>query len=162
MQGARERNPRKWCSEACRVKTYRALTPEYVERRRAAAASWHKATYVPTAHDIVCAVCGSDFSARRRDTKYCSSRCRFKAAYEGRRGRRAGVQRGKYTRRAIFQRDGGVCHLCLSVVDESLVYPNPMSFSIDHIVPLARGGADEEGNVRTSHLGCNWQKGARA
>jgi 5-methylcytosine-specific restriction endonuclease McrA len=36
-----------------------------------------------------------------------------------------------------------------------------MSPTIDHILPLARGGTHEPSNVQAAHFGCNAAKGAR-
>jgi 5-methylcytosine-specific restriction endonuclease McrA len=37
-------------------------------------------------------------------------------------------------------------------------FPDPLSPSLDHVVPLARGGEHTYGNVRTACLGCNVRK----
>lgn len=34
-----------------------------------------------------------------------------------------------------------------------------MSFVVDHVVPLARGGKDEIANKRAAHRSCNGTKG---
>ncbi len=61
----------------------------------------------------------------------------------------------------IFIRDGWACGLCGEVVDPDLAYPDPMSKSLDHVLPLSRGGAHVESNVQLAHLSCNIRKGAR-
>jgi len=40
----------------------------------------------------------------------------------------------------------------------NLSHPHPLSASIDHIIPLSRGGTHVEGNVNGVHLRCNIQK----
>lgn len=55
----------------------------------------------------------------------------------------------------------GQCALCGDPIDPSLKRPDLMSKSVDHIVPLARGGTHTQGNVQWAHLGCNFSKGAR-
>lgn len=55
----------------------------------------------------------------------------------------------------------GLCALCAEVVDRNLSWPDPMSKSLDHIVPLARGGAHAQDNLQWAHLVCNMRKGAR-
>lgn len=62
-------------------------------------------------------------------------------------------------RDAVFARDGGACGVCGEPVDGSLAYPDPMSATVDHIVPLVAGGTHEPGNVQTCHLRCNLRKG---
>jgi 5-methylcytosine-specific restriction endonuclease McrA len=61
----------------------------------------------------------------------------------------------------VFDRDGWVCLLCHVSIDPGLKYPDPMSASIDHIVPLARGGVHSMANCQAAHLGCNVRKGSR-
>lgn len=61
----------------------------------------------------------------------------------------------------VFVRDGWMCGICLEPVDPELMYPDPMSASLDHVMPLSRGGGHLESNAQCSHLACNVQKGAR-
>lgn len=62
----------------------------------------------------------------------------------------------------VFERDGWVCQLCGAPVDPSLRAPSPLSASLDHIVPLSRGGAHSRANTQLAHLLCNVKKGNRA
>ncbi len=52
-----------------------------------------------------------------------------------------------------------VCGICGRPVDFRLKYPNPMAPSIDHIIPIDRGGhpSDIE-NLQLAHWTCNRQK----
>lgn len=55
-----------------------------------------------------------------------------------------------------------VCHLCGHLIDLSLYHNDPMSWTLDHLHPLAHGGAPEDmGNVAPAHRVCNSRKGAR-
>ena len=54
----------------------------------------------------------------------------------------------------ILEREGRVCYLCgqwLSVHEMTL----------DHVVPLARGGAHTPENLRPAHRSCNSRKGSK-
>ncbi len=52
-----------------------------------------------------------------------------------------------------------VCALCGKPVDFSLKYPNPLAPSIDHIVPINRGGHPSDiSNLQLAHWTCNRQK----
>lgn len=55
-----------------------------------------------------------------------------------------------------------LCGICGKPVDMSLRYPNPMSKTVDHIVPISRGGhpSDIE-NLQLAHLTCNLEKSDR-
>lgn len=49
-----------------------------------------------------------------------------------------------------------VCGICGKPVDFSLKFPDPMSASIDHIVPIHYGGdPSDESNLQLTHLICN-------
>lgn len=56
----------------------------------------------------------------------------------------------------------GQCGICCEPIDRSLGGLHPMSKSLDHITPLARGGTHEQGNLQWAHLVCNMRKGARS
>ncbi len=54
----------------------------------------------------------------------------------------------------VFERDGWRCHLCGRKTTRRTA-------SIDHIVPLSKGGTHEYANCQTAHLKCNMSKGAK-
>ena len=62
-----------------------------------------------------------------------------------------------YTRLRVAERDNWIC-FCGGTIDSSLRWPNPWSFSIDHVVPIGAGGSDTFRNVRSSHLCCNMKR----
>lgn len=119
-----------------------------------------------------CSVCGKSFLVRAGQSGlYCSLGC-FGVSRRGRRSaepkgkghrgraRRFGVEYRPISRAAIFERDRWVCALCGDLVDPTVRYPSPWSASLDHVIPLSRGGAHIESNVQCAHLGCNIAKGA--
>lgn len=62
----------------------------------------------------------------------------------------------KHEKRLILARlladDGDECYLCHKTIP-------PHEMSIDHIVPLSKGGLDEYSNYALAHLKCNMAKG---
>jgi 5-methylcytosine-specific restriction endonuclease McrA len=62
------------------------------------------------------------------------------------------VRRASYDRYEIFERDGWRCWICGEAVTEE-------DASIDHVVPIAQGGADAPDNLRTAHRDCNSRRG---
>lgn len=61
----------------------------------------------------------------------------------------------------VFEADGWVCGICQEPVDRNLPWPDPLSPSLDHVVPLSRGGRHAKDNVRLAHLICNTRRGNR-
>lgn len=116
-----------------------------------------------------CAHCSTQFTASRRfvdPPRYCSVRCGDRAVELRRRIRvrlaappRTSVRR--YSRIEIFKRDGWRCHLCRWPVDRDARVPDLWAPTIDHLLPLSKGGPDTADNVATAHFQCNSIKGAR-
>lgn len=53
------------------------------------------------------------------------------------------------------------CWLCLHPVDLTLPGTHPDGPSVDHVVPLSKGGDPlDRGNLRLAHLRCNSSRGA--
>ena len=77
-----------------------------------------------------------------------------------RRALKRGGQHKPYATNYVFERDNWVCQICGRKINRKLKYPNPRSGSIDHIVPLSKGGNDSPINVQATHLRCNVGKHA--
>lgn len=58
----------------------------------------------------------------------------------------------------ILDRDRWICGICGKKIKRQLKHPSPLSASIDHIIPLARGGSHIPDNLQASHLRCNITK----
>lgn len=79
-----------------------------------------------------------------------------------RRARKRGARVGEpFTRQYIGQRDSWQCALCSQPIDPTLKWPDPMSQSLEHIVPLALGGEHSKENCTIAHLSCNSRGGTR-
>ena len=61
----------------------------------------------------------------------------------------------------IFQSGNWTCGICQEPIDPSLKWPHRDSPSVDHIIPLSKGGKHIRENVQPAHLGCNASKGNR-
>lgn len=53
-----------------------------------------------------------------------------------------------------MRRDGYVCQRCGQILERT-------ALEVDHIVPIALGGDDEDDNLQTLCVRCNRRKGAR-
>ncbi len=61
--------------------------------------------------------------------------------------------------RRIIYATQTVCGICGKPVDMSIRYPHPLSPTIDHIIPIAKGGHPSAlENLQLAHRWCNRQK----
>lgn len=85
-----------------------------------------------------------------------------KANYQKRRAQKLQLPADNIRPLDVYERDAWVCGICSDPVDNTLAWPDPMSPSLDHILPLSLGGHHVLENVQLAHLTCNVSKGARA
>lgn len=117
----------------------------------------------------LCRTCGCLLNGRRVDAKYCTELCRTRAhldRHRDKRSRRRALVRGSAVEGAVrsidvLERDGWFCQICVRPIDPELAWPDPWSKSVDHRVPISKGGAHSMENTQAAHLGCNSKKGAR-
>lgn len=129
----------KYCSEECARTAWR--TADLARHGRTPAEVDH------------CA-CGAPLSLRR----YRCDACVAATARDARRrakARRRQVIHEPYTMAEIAQRDDYLCGLCGRMVPMDLWVPDPDAPTIDHILPIARGGQDTVANVQLAHFMCN-------
>lgn len=192
----RERNPKVWCSDACRVWVVRNPgTPRplsrsckhcgteighlrmdklYCNRRCAELATADRKRVYPM--PALCVWCGGLYEQKRAIHRTCSRPCgrhiyRFehpekypswneakKAAWQRRRALKYGADAERVVAGDIYERDGWQCGVCSRPVDAKLAWPHPASASLDHIIPLSKGGAHTAANTQLAHLRCNTEK----
>jgi 5-methylcytosine-specific restriction endonuclease McrA len=120
-----------------------------------------------------CLHCGTEFSPSKGTQVYCGKACcdradllRNREAYNSRNAARRARLRDAplgppFTRDEVFARDRWICQLCMTPTGLQ-TGRHPMAPTIDHIVPLNKGGAHTIDNVWTAHMACNGAKGDRA
>ena len=76
---------------------------------------------------------------------------------------RTGAHRSQFeTNKKIILATQELCAICGQPVDKSLKSPDPMSASIDHIIPVFKGGHPSDlSNLQLSHRACNRAKGIK-
>lgn len=71
------------------------------------------------------------------------------------------TQRNTATRdrdRRAIARTRPPCGICGEPIDYQLPHTEPMSYVVDHIIPLNKGGTDDLGNKQAAHRACNRDK----
>lgn len=113
-----------------------------------------------------CPVCGG-LTTR---PKYCSGKCMKKANWSTKEAKRrekitAAMVDKDITVRGLYRRDAGVCHICGGRCNPEDYTVRGGAFiagdwypSIDHVVPLAKGGSHSWDNVKLAHRRCNTLK----
>ena len=137
----------------------------------------------------ICEICGKPYTVRdyvkscglkfARDSGVCSKECRdiksresVRESHKGRRDshrHRARKYGSEYdssvTLKKLIKRDGMRCAICGGMCDWSdrswTKYTGPLYPSIDHIIPMAKGGPHTWSNVQVAHIICNSEKGDR-
>ena len=63
--------------------------------------------------------------------------------------------------RVVYNRDKWRCGLCGKKINPVLRHPHPLRASLDHVVPISRGGTHTYANTQAAHLQCNVRKNNR-
>lgn len=64
----------------------------------------------------------------------------------------------RVTIEAVYDKTGGTCYLCDTMVNRDLNHPDPLSLSMDHRIPISKGGDHTYENLWATHLRCNLRK----
>jgi len=124
-----------------------------------------------------CVVCGKWRDGAIRNQRFCSAACNIldwkrrnpervrELGREHIRRRRARIletQVDKFTDKDVRMAHGDICYLCNEKINFRLKFPNPKSPSLDHVIPLSRGGTHTLDNAAMVHYVCNQKKGVKA
>lgn len=104
-----------------------------------------------------CYSCGSVILSQR-EFMYCSLICKRRETMARRRAQSRGVKITPGRRAAVYERDNWICCLCNLPVDRCARVPAGFAATIDHVIPLARGGERGLNNWQTAHFICNSRK----
>lgn len=143
------------CSDECRR-----------QRARDAAKAHHKAKYRLQSYEVACRLCLCRFTPARNAArrKYCDA-CRHKIQRWNRKHTRKARMRGlayqAISPLKVFIRDGYRCGICGRKTDRKKQVPHPKAPTLDHIIPMSKGGPHLYGNVQCACFGCNSRAGNR-
>lgn len=145
----------KYCSTECRLE----------QNRKSASERWKKEKESrPDFKSWTCAWCDGEIVVPVSYTghgKYHED-CRKQAARVHNRKKTLKRQFVKtdlrVTHEEVAERDNWICYLCGEAVDMSLPRTSKMGATLDHVVPISRGGEDSLENLRLAHWTCNVRK----
>lgn len=116
-----------------------------------------------------CKVCGNEFTTQVKQQITCGAKCGRKLddRLRDRRLKNLKYKDRTITLKGVYERDRGVCYICGAPTDfNDYVLKNNKRCcrknypTIDHVIPIARGGSHTWDNVKLAHLSCNARKGA--
>lgn len=120
---------------------------------------------------IICSECGKTVDVYGTSQKTCSAECskirrnRLAKERKDKRLNNANIVDKDISLKTLYKRDKGICYICGGKCDfkdhtrdGSNFISGPTYPSVDHIVPLARGGKHSWDNIKLAHHLCNAKK----
>lgn len=107
-----------------------------------------------------CRNCRECFSPTSHCQVFCSKSCNLTWWTMRRRVRLDSSFIEGVSLKYVFRKCNGICQLCQQPVDPTISRKTstPMMGTIDHIIPITKGGKHERANVQLAHFGCNSRK----
>ena len=149
------KNRRTYCYEDACIKQHASIKVR----------EWAERNHNENREIITCKYCNREYLREygEKNTTFCSDLC-LKRYHDQLRHLRERMSEKDIielpNRFVIFKRDNHKCHICGKKIDMKLPHPHPMSATLDHVIPIARGGKHEAKNLKAAHLSCNSAKGA--
>jgi len=147
----------RFCSVKCKSKEYNKYLKAAREQERL-----NRPDFV----EVPCYYCKEPvWKLASRSGKVSHPTCKEQRQRDWNRAKNAKRRRYRYVRSSMFsvisERDEWTCHICGEYVDDSLPSYSRMSPSLDHVIPLSKGGTDDPKNLKLSHFICNVRKGTQ-
>lgn len=95
-----------------------------------------------------CVVCGK--KRKLIDKMFCTPACK-KKYYKSQ--RKQEFKSNRWNRKHLINTYGNICHICKKPIERM------EEVTVDHVIPLSKGGADLLENMRPAHEKCNHDKG---
>lgn len=115
---------------------------------------------------LTCGWCGEDvvvppnFTSNRKyhpDCKIQAKRARYRIKTVKRQNRT--VKPSRLSADQVLALYGPNCAICDEPIDDSLPRTSKLGLTVDHVIPLSKGGLDTIENMRPAHWVCNVRKG---
>jgi HNH endonuclease/Homeodomain-like domain len=111
-----------------------------------------------------CKECGKHFTTTRDKACYCSRECsnkygnRVKETNRRKRIKANGKVNWNISIERLLKRDGKECYLCGEDTNKNLDTNHDDYPSIEHVIPVSKGGTHTWDNVKVAHRKCNTEK----
>lgn len=120
-------------------------------------------------HNKICKECGNSFNTYHDGNLYCSDKCRRKClnrmhtTSKDKRIRRNGKPDYSISLKKLYNMHKGICYICgkqcnpkdIEITEEGYYIAGESYPSIDHVIPIAKGGTHTWDNVKLAHRHCN-------
>ncbi len=130
--------------------------------------------------DSVCENCRKPYKYKpgRNRGLFCKDSCRiawFSQNFQGENSPhwKGGIRAGFYSKRRravyrkgeninhleVFEYHNWICNICGQDIDPGVRFPDKRAASLEHIIPISKGGQHVWDNVAPAHIECNNKKG---
>lgn len=123
-------------------------------------------------YNHICKECGRHYTDNIKNSAGCSEICkrkrmnRIREITRRKKLRENGKIHWNISVERLYKRDKGICHICNNKVDMNDIYINEEGHhiagdyypSIDHVIPVSKGGTHTWDNVKLAHRICNTLK----
>lgn len=104
-----------------------------------------------------CKICNNKYETKYNNKKYCDNCVSSNKAYD--------KNHSNKSLKKLYEKENGICYICNKKCDyEDYTYRGNTFIagnyypSIDHVIPLCKGGTDDWNNLRLAHRLCNSYK----
>jgi 5-methylcytosine-specific restriction endonuclease McrA len=153
------RDSGKYCSSECRQEGSKAIVAERVKAKFAA-------LYPGGIKHKTCRWCNEpmEVSAKKSyagrlyhpDCSKEAERARYRIKTVKRQSKL--VKPSRLAADEVVRTYGANCHICELPIDPSLPRTSKQGLTVDHLIPLSKGGSDTIENLRPAHWSCNRKK----
>jgi 5-methylcytosine-specific restriction endonuclease McrA len=152
------KDDQRYCQKSCRLEVQKGLTLEKTK-------AFYKELYPDGIKRKPCGWCGDTLEVPAKKTlasrKYhegCSleaQRARYRIKTVKRQSK---TKPSRLSADQVLREYGSACHICHKEIDLALARTSRMGLTVDHVIPLSKGGSDELDNLRPAHWICNIRK----